>query len=404
MFGSNAKFENDNKSTNVKRGLKTMAEKGLYPCPAPIGYLNEKYAPRGTKKLYPDPERHSLVRRVFDHVLSQKYTVPQTYKMIVADGLRMKSGKPISRSNFYYMLNNPFYYGEFEYPLKSGLWHKGVHQPTISYDEYQKVQLILGNKAKGRLQKHDFTFKGLMKCGQCGAMITCEKKTKRPKNGKVHEYIYYHCTKMKDPNCPQGSIEEKALVQQIDKTLEQIEIPASFHQWAFKWFQRVHADEIASQKKDVNHHHTAYAKIVEKIGNLVDMRANGEIDQDTFVTKNRHAREEHDRLKSLLDDTDRRVITWLDKAEQLFDFAEHARERFVSGTPEVRREILRALDSNLYIKDKMFRPDMTNVLLQLKSVQTEYQSKKNIFEPVDQSITSVQKEALYEANPIMLPC
>ena len=39
---SQAKLENDNKSINVKRGLKTRVEMGLWPAPAPAGYLKEK--------------------------------------------------------------------------------------------------------------------------------------------------------------------------------------------------------------------------------------------------------------------------------------------------------------------------------------------------------------------------
>src|ERR1043166_451735 len=38
---SQAKLENDNKSLNVKRGLRTRAEMGMLPGWAPIGYLND---------------------------------------------------------------------------------------------------------------------------------------------------------------------------------------------------------------------------------------------------------------------------------------------------------------------------------------------------------------------------
>ncbi|MDP3989411.1 MAG: recombinase family protein, partial [bacterium] len=40
---SQAKLENDNKSINVKRGLRTRCEMGLRPGPAVVGYLNEKH-------------------------------------------------------------------------------------------------------------------------------------------------------------------------------------------------------------------------------------------------------------------------------------------------------------------------------------------------------------------------
>lgn len=42
ILGSQAKLENDNKSINVKRGLKTKCEMGLWPSVAPTGYLKLK--------------------------------------------------------------------------------------------------------------------------------------------------------------------------------------------------------------------------------------------------------------------------------------------------------------------------------------------------------------------------
>jgi site-specific DNA recombinase len=51
---SQAKLENDNKSINVKRGLRTRCEMGLWPAPAPMGYLNEMRADR-KGHVYIDP-------------------------------------------------------------------------------------------------------------------------------------------------------------------------------------------------------------------------------------------------------------------------------------------------------------------------------------------------------------
>jgi len=42
ILGSQAKLENDNKSINVKRGLKMKCELGFWPSQAPTGYLNSK--------------------------------------------------------------------------------------------------------------------------------------------------------------------------------------------------------------------------------------------------------------------------------------------------------------------------------------------------------------------------
>ncbi len=50
ILGSQAKLENDNKTVNVKRGLRARCEMGLWPAPAPTGYFNN---PNRDKKCEP---------------------------------------------------------------------------------------------------------------------------------------------------------------------------------------------------------------------------------------------------------------------------------------------------------------------------------------------------------------
>ena len=38
------------------------------------------------------------------------------------------------------MLKNPFYYGEFEYPVGSGNWYKGSHPSLITKEVFVRVQ------------------------------------------------------------------------------------------------------------------------------------------------------------------------------------------------------------------------------------------------------------------------
>lgn len=51
ILGSQAKLENDNRGINVKRGLRTRCEMGLWPGVAPLGYLNQKKWIRSAESL-----------------------------------------------------------------------------------------------------------------------------------------------------------------------------------------------------------------------------------------------------------------------------------------------------------------------------------------------------------------
>ena len=51
-----------------------------------------------------------------------------------------KSGCRMPLSKVYVALQNPFYYGEFQYGDK---WYKGTHKPLISKTLFEKVQIQL---------------------------------------------------------------------------------------------------------------------------------------------------------------------------------------------------------------------------------------------------------------------
>src|SRR3989338_542565 len=149
MALSQSQYESAKKGRDVKRGLEQKAKMGIYPAPAPLGYLNDKYAERGNKTIPIDPERFELVRKMFDLMLTGKYSPPQILKMANEEwGFRSPNGKKVSRSNIYLIFTRPFYYGEFEYPVGSGNWHKAIHKPMITREEYDRIQFLLGRRSK----------------------------------------------------------------------------------------------------------------------------------------------------------------------------------------------------------------------------------------------------------------
>jgi len=66
-------------------------------------------------------------------------------------------------------------------------------------------------------------FCGLISCASCGMMITAENKTKRQKNGNVHEYTYYRCTKKsKTIKCPETSLRSEELDKQLSSLIQKV--------------------------------------------------------------------------------------------------------------------------------------------------------------------------------------
>ena len=71
ILGSQAKLENDNRGINVKRGLRTRVEMGLWPGMAPVGYLNQKLMDKKCQVLV-DPDRGHVITKMFEKVGYEK--------------------------------------------------------------------------------------------------------------------------------------------------------------------------------------------------------------------------------------------------------------------------------------------------------------------------------------------
>ena len=214
---SQAKLENDNKSINVKRGIRAKCEAGWRPGVAPLGYINRAFG--GIKDIIPDPERAELVTEMFHKAAYQGWSGRRLKQWFIEQGCTNRSGSIVSLSQILEMLKNPFYYGEFQYPESAGTWYKGAHKPLISKELFEMVQKTRHIK-RGTWGSKQFAFKGLLKCGSCGADVIGEEKFKRLKSGDVNRHVYYRCTKRKDPNCPERYINEKVLCETLMKFIE----------------------------------------------------------------------------------------------------------------------------------------------------------------------------------------
>lgn len=222
---SQAKLENDNRGINVKRGLRARCELGLWPTNAPTGYIKERRLDRKNECLI-DEDRAPVIKQMFEKVAYDKWSGRKLYHWLRFDlNFRTNAGKKhLSLGNVYKILDNTFYYGEFEYPRGSGQWYKGKHEPIISKELFNKVKSQLkGNELKTRTDK-EFAFTKLMTCGLCDSGISADEKYKKLKNGKTNTHIYYGCTKSKDKNCKNGYINETELIKQLQKVIDKIKL------------------------------------------------------------------------------------------------------------------------------------------------------------------------------------
>jgi site-specific DNA recombinase len=276
---SQAKLENDNKSINVKRGLRTRVEMGLWPAPPPTGYLKEKRMDRKCETLI-DPDRAPVIKQMFEKVAYEKWSGRKVYNWLKFD-LNFKTpygNKNLTLSNIYLLLQNPFYYGVFEYPKKSGNWYNGKHQPIINKELYDLVQTQVKSQILRTQEPKEFAFTKLMTCGLCGSGICADEKFKKLKDGSINRHVYYGCTKSKDSNCKSGYINEIDLIKQLQQLIEKLDIELipikdkiSQEVRRYKKFQQIIlGTKIPIEVKDIDIRN--YAKFILQEGSDMEKR------------------------------------------------------------------------------------------------------------------------------------
>lgn len=225
ILGSQAKLENDNKGENVKRGLRAKCELGWRPGMAPIGYVHDKYADKGQKKILIDPQRAPVIKEMFEKVAYEDWSGRDLYNWLVEEKrFKTRNNKNMSLSMIFRMLNDTFYYGEYEYPVGSGKWYKGGHYPIISRELFMKTRENVTIPPRRHPGTIDFAFTKLLYCGACGSTISAEEKFKHLKNGSTNRYVYYHCSRGKDRNCREGAIREENLMKQLVDLMDRVDI------------------------------------------------------------------------------------------------------------------------------------------------------------------------------------
>jgi DNA invertase Pin-like site-specific DNA recombinase len=164
----------------VKKGINGRLKQGIYPFAAPIGYLNTG---KGNLKTI-DPIKGPLVRHLFERYATNTVGFEALRHELAGLGLLRAAGKPLLPNSLSRIFNNPFYMGVIRI-RRSGETFQGAHEPLISKTLYDVVQAILHGKTVPKTKRHQFLFRNLVKCDNCGRR-TLSGETQKAK-------VYYRC-------------------------------------------------------------------------------------------------------------------------------------------------------------------------------------------------------------------
>lgn len=367
-----AKLENDNRGINAQRGMRTKANMGWYPAPAPLGYKNTPDKIKGFKTIEVDKKRFILVRRLFEEVLAGKQ-VSEIYKMAAQEWkLTSQNGKIVSRSTIYNLLNKPFYYGEYEWPDGSGNWYEGKHRAMITKEQYITAQKMLGRMGthKARPHTNEFELTGLFRCSVCGCAMTATQKNKYyPRTKRTVSYTYYHCSrKNNDVKCSTKPLTEDNANDQIIKKLLDVKPDRDFIDWAKKWISIIYEDDSIFESKKDQLNIKRLDSIKKQLDNLLDMRLKGLIDDTKYEEKSKELKKEEQETESMTANTCESNLDRKIKVEDSLEFAYACAKKFETGSRNAKHEVLLRVSENLLLK--------SNKLLEI-TLKREYEVTDN---------------------------
>lgn len=215
MLGAVGELERNTIVDNVRMGMKQRARSGQWNGGKVLGYRSSQ-AVRGQRHrrdstLEIVPEEAVAVRKIFELYASGK-GLKAIANQINHEGHKTKRGNAFSTDSIKQIILNPVYVGKIRY-LQHENWNErrrkgkndtpilvdGGHEPIISEELWEKVQLLQKSKAVATSRTFDgkYTLTGLLRCPQCGAAMVASRTVNRLKDGSKIIRRYYSCGNFK---------------------------------------------------------------------------------------------------------------------------------------------------------------------------------------------------------------
>ena len=334
-------------SANVRRGNRQKYARGEFVGKAPLGYLNMKIG--NSRNISPDPEKALFVKRLFEEFATGKYSVQDICQKADGWNLKSTSNQKIAKSGMYTLLRRTMYYGVYRH---AGEYHQGSYEPLVTKELFDKVQEALRDRGKPKKQDWIHTYKGSIKCSNCGCSITATTKIKHYKGtNRDASYTYYHCTKRRG-HCDQPWITEKELEEMIKGYMSKITIDREVWELGIELLKAKHSEEAERDIHITKQFEAEKDRLKRDLEKLLKMRLDEEITAQEYSESKKLLIDRKLELNEKTEDRESTSNNWLELAEGFFETAFQAREIMERGTLEQKRDLVRAVGWNLLLRGK----------------------------------------------------
>ncbi|MCL4305872.1 recombinase family protein [bacterium] len=335
----------DNLSEEVKKGLAEKVRQGLYPGKRPLGYRHVER--NGKRVIEVEPNLASGIAKLFELYVTGRYSLQDLAERSDEFGLKYnETGNPIRKTTVQKILTNPIYHGEFRW---KGAIHQGSHEPIISRELFEQVQiqLALNGSTKTTKEKRTWAFQGLMKCGHCGhAMIAEIKKGK---------YIYYHCANYLR-GCKSDWIKEGEAARQFGEILQAARIPDVLVPAIVRILRDGHADKKRHHEEAVKALQSRHRHLQARLDAMYEDKLDGAITAEYFERKAQEWRREQSTLTRKIEQHQGADTDYADFGVRLIRLAQQAGELYQSQNNTEKRRLIEIVLSNSTYKDGIISP------------------------------------------------
>ena len=224
VTGSVNQFYNEHLATEVIKGFKGNAYKGLHTGGIPpLGYNVEV----ATRKLVIKEDEAQAVRKIFE-LHNKGVSLTEISDTLNKEGLTTKLGNKFGKGSLHEIIRNKKYCGYYVYNRRTGekggkvnshknkdkdeiVEAKGAVPAIISEEVFNKAQELMNDrkiKAGAYSAKRIYPLSGKVICGHCGCNMTGNAKY----NSKGTLTVTYSCEhRRKDKTCPNLNIRRDKL-------------------------------------------------------------------------------------------------------------------------------------------------------------------------------------------------
>lgn len=346
MAGAN-QLQREITGQKTKRTMVSIAEKGIQPGPAIVGYLNSY------KKGEPwavDKEREYFVKEVFRRYHTDCYSIYRLEEELFAEGFRTPKGNRVRANAIHRMLTDVRYAGKVLY---DGKMYDGLHACIVTMEDIQKSKDIMQkhNKGADRSRKHNWFLAGLVFCKTCGTLMSGEQHIKD--TGQIN--TYYRCLGQKSygKSCNEPYAVMDEVHDQLEAWIKGLKFSERFYDGLRKELQTLmqnQGSDIPSQIRTLKKR----KEVIEKKMDALEDQLIGEIiPKERIEKKYSPLRQELATVESQIEKLSKPSANMDEqKIEKIIAFLKRLPDLYKAFTKPERKQFLNWLVKKILIKGK----------------------------------------------------